>query len=71
MRDLVWKIPELLEAITSFLTLEEDDAIATGVPPGRVDVVAGDSVTVEAVGFLELTNFVVPEDEFREKATEP
>ncbi len=71
MRDLVWRIPELLEAITSFMTLEEDDAIATGVPPGRVDVVAGDSVTVEAVGFLELTNFVVSESEFRERTVGP
>jgi 5-oxopent-3-ene-1,2,5-tricarboxylate decarboxylase / 2-hydroxyhepta-2,4-diene-1,7-dioate isomerase len=64
-RDQVWKIPELIEAITSFLTLEEGDAIATGVPPGRGDVVAGDSVTVEAVGFLELTNIVVSENEYR------
>jgi 5-oxopent-3-ene-1,2,5-tricarboxylate decarboxylase/2-hydroxyhepta-2,4-diene-1,7-dioate isomerase len=65
-RNLVWKIPELIEFITSFMTLEEDDAIAIGVPPGRVDVVAGDSVAVEAVGLLELTNSVVTESEFRE-----
>jgi 5-oxopent-3-ene-1,2,5-tricarboxylate decarboxylase/2-hydroxyhepta-2,4-diene-1,7-dioate isomerase len=67
-RHLVWKIPELLEFITSFMTLEEDDAIAIGVPPGRVDVVAGDSVTVEAAGLLELTNRVVSESEYRELA---
>ncbi len=66
-RDLVWKIPELIELITSFMTLEEDDAIATGVPPARVDVVAGDVVTIEAVGLLELTNSVVTESEFRRK----
>ncbi len=65
-RELVWKIPELLEFITSFMTLEEDDAIATGVPPGRADSVAGDTVTIEAVGLLELTNPVVTESEFRE-----
>ena len=64
-RDLVWKIPELIEAVTSFMTLEEGDAIATGVPPGRVDVVAGDVVTIEAVGLLELTNPVVTEAEYR------
>ena len=64
-RDLVWRIPELIELITSFMTLEEDDAIATGVPPGRVDVVAGDVVTIEAVGLLELTNSVVTESEYR------
>jgi 5-oxopent-3-ene-1,2,5-tricarboxylate decarboxylase/2-hydroxyhepta-2,4-diene-1,7-dioate isomerase len=66
-RDLVWRIPELIEAITSFMTLEEGDAIATGVPPGRVDVVAGDVVTIEAVGLLELTNPVVTEAEYRRK----
>ncbi len=66
-RDLVWSIPELIEAITSFMTLEEGDAIATGVPPGRVDVVAGDVVTIEAVGLLELTNPVVTESEYRRK----
>ena len=66
-RDLVWKIPELIEAVTSFMTLEEGDAIATGVPPGRVDVVAGDVVTIEAVGLLELTNSVVAESEYRQK----
>ena len=65
-RDLVWRIPELIEAITSFMTLEDGDAIATGVPPGRVDVVAGDVVTIEAVGLLELTNPVVTENDYRE-----
>ncbi len=66
-RDLVWRIPELIEAVTSFMTLEEGDAIATGVPPGRVDVVAGDVVTIEAVGLLELTNPVVAESDYRQK----
>jgi 5-oxopent-3-ene-1,2,5-tricarboxylate decarboxylase/2-hydroxyhepta-2,4-diene-1,7-dioate isomerase len=65
-RELVWKIPELLEHVTSFMTLSEGDVIAIGVPPGRVDVVAGDTVTIEAVGLLELTNPVVTEREFRE-----
>jgi 5-oxopent-3-ene-1,2,5-tricarboxylate decarboxylase/2-hydroxyhepta-2,4-diene-1,7-dioate isomerase len=67
-RDLVFRIPELIEAITSFLTLEEGDAIATGVPPGRVDVVAGDSVVVEAVGVLALANNVVAEEEYRRRS---
>jgi 5-oxopent-3-ene-1,2,5-tricarboxylate decarboxylase/2-hydroxyhepta-2,4-diene-1,7-dioate isomerase len=60
-RELVWRIPELIEAITSFMTLREDDVIATGFPPGRVDVRAGDLVTISAVGLLELTNPVVME----------
>ncbi|HEY7698212.1 MAG TPA: fumarylacetoacetate hydrolase family protein, partial [Vicinamibacteria bacterium] len=65
MRELIWKIPDLLSFITSFLTLEEGDVLATGVPPGRVDVVAGDSVTVEADGFPSLTSLVVTEREYR------
>jgi 5-oxopent-3-ene-1,2,5-tricarboxylate decarboxylase/2-hydroxyhepta-2,4-diene-1,7-dioate isomerase len=68
-RDLVWKIPELIELITSFMTLDEDDAVAIGVPPGRVDVVAGDSVTVEADGFPSLTSHVVTEREYRNSST--
>jgi 5-oxopent-3-ene-1,2,5-tricarboxylate decarboxylase/2-hydroxyhepta-2,4-diene-1,7-dioate isomerase len=60
-RDLVWRIPELLESITSFMTLHENDVIATGFPPGRVDVRAGDTVTVAADGIGELTNTLVPE----------
>lgn len=64
-RDLVFRIPELIEHISSFMTLEEDDAIAIGVPPGRVDVFAGDSVSVEAEGFANLTNPVVTEREYR------
>jgi 5-oxopent-3-ene-1,2,5-tricarboxylate decarboxylase/2-hydroxyhepta-2,4-diene-1,7-dioate isomerase len=68
-RDLVWKIPELIEFITSFMTLEEDDAIAIGVPPGRVDVVAGDRVTIEADGFPSLTSQVVTERAYRDSST--
>jgi 5-oxopent-3-ene-1,2,5-tricarboxylate decarboxylase/2-hydroxyhepta-2,4-diene-1,7-dioate isomerase len=60
-RELVRKIPELVAAITSFMTLRENDVIATGFPPGRVDVRAGDTVTISAVGLLELTNPVVAE----------
>jgi len=70
-RDLVWKIPELIAFITSFMTLEEDDAIAIGVPPGRVDVVAGDRVTVEADGFPSLTSHVVTERGYRDSSTLP
>jgi len=68
-RDLVWKIPELIEFITSFMTLEEDDAIAIGASPGRVDVVAGDRVTVEADGLGSLTSHVVTEREYRDSST--
>jgi 5-oxopent-3-ene-1,2,5-tricarboxylate decarboxylase/2-hydroxyhepta-2,4-diene-1,7-dioate isomerase len=60
-RELVRRIPELVAAITSFMTLRENDVIATGFPPGRVDVRAGDTVTISAVGLLELTNPVVAE----------
>jgi len=70
-RDLVWKIPELVESITSFMTLEEDDTIAIGVPPGRVDVVAGDVVTVEADGLGSLTSHVVTEREYRDSGAFP
>lgn len=62
--DLVWRIPALIESISAFMTLEEDDIIATGFPPGRVDVRPGDAVTVEidAVGRLDST--IMTADEY-------
>jgi 5-oxopent-3-ene-1,2,5-tricarboxylate decarboxylase/2-hydroxyhepta-2,4-diene-1,7-dioate isomerase len=70
-RELVFRIPELIENISSFLTLQEGDLIATGSPPGRVDVTAGDTVTVEADGLGELTSRIVTEREYRESTDLP
>jgi 5-oxopent-3-ene-1,2,5-tricarboxylate decarboxylase/2-hydroxyhepta-2,4-diene-1,7-dioate isomerase len=53
------------------MTLEKGDLIATGSPPGRVDVTAGDTVIVEAEALGELTSRIVTEREYRESTVVP
>ena len=62
--DLVWGIPALLESLTGFMTLREDDIVATGFPAGRVDAAVGDRVTVEVEGIGRLENHLVSEAEY-------
>ncbi|KAF8884828.1 hypothetical protein BD779DRAFT_1612072 [Infundibulicybe gibba] len=42
--DMIFRIPRLIEHISSIMTLEEGDLILTGTPSGVGPVVAGDSV---------------------------
>ncbi len=64
--DLVWSIPSLMESITGFMTLREDDILVTGFPAGRVDAVVGDSVEVEVEGVGRLESRLVSEREYYE-----
>ncbi len=52
---LIFDVPTLIEEITTYLTLEEGDVIATGTPDGVGPLSDGDTVevTVEGVGTLE------------------
>ena len=52
---LMFDVPTLIEAITSYLTLEAGDVIATGTPDGVGPLSDGDTVavSVEGVGTLE------------------
>lgn len=54
---LIFSIPELIEEITTYLTLEPGDVIATGTPEGVGPLSDGDEVAVEieGVGTLEHT----------------
>lgn len=63
-RELVRSIPELIESISSFMTLWEDDVIATGFAPDRVSVAAGDTVVVEVSGIGSLTSRIVTERKY-------
>jgi 2-keto-4-pentenoate hydratase/2-oxohepta-3-ene-1,7-dioic acid hydratase in catechol pathway len=58
-RELVFTIPELVEFISSVMTLLPGDIIATGTPSGIGPVRPGDSVTVQVEGVGALTNPVV------------
>ncbi len=53
--ELLFGIPELIEEISSFMTLNEGDIISTGTPKGVGPIEAGDevSLTIEGVGSLE------------------
>lgn len=56
-RDLMFTIPEIIEYLTEFMTLEPDDVILTGTPKGVSHIYPGDVVrcTVEKIGTLEST----------------
>jgi len=60
---LLFKIPKLMEYITTFFTLEPGDIIATGTPSGIGPVQPGDLIeaTIEKIGTL--TNKVIMEGE--------
>jgi 2-keto-4-pentenoate hydratase/2-oxohepta-3-ene-1,7-dioic acid hydratase in catechol pathway len=58
-RELVFTIPELVEFISSVMTLMPGDIIATGTPSGIGPIRPGDSVTVQVEGVGALTNPVV------------
>jgi len=52
---LIFDVPTLIEEITTYLTLEAGDVIATGTPEGVGPLTDGDTVaiTIEGVGTLE------------------
>jgi acylpyruvate hydrolase len=55
------RIPELIEAITETMTLEEGDVILTGTPDGIGPVAPGDIIRAGITGLLEI-NFAVIAD---------
>ncbi|KAK9736876.1 Fumarylacetoacetate (FAA) hydrolase family [Popillia japonica] len=52
--DLIFNIPQLISFITKYMTLEVNDLVLTGTPPGNLPVSKGD--TIEA-GFGDIINF--------------
>lgn len=60
-RDMVRPVPELIEHIASFMTLEPGDMIWTGTPKGISHVRAGDVMRLEIDGLGALENPVVTE----------
>ncbi|SCW71375.1 MULTISPECIES: fumarylacetoacetate hydrolase family protein [unclassified Pseudomonas] len=63
-QDMIFDIPYLIEYLSSFMTLQPGDMIATGTPEGLADVVPGDEVVVEVEGVGRLVNRIVSEAEF-------
>lgn len=56
--DMAFPVPELIEYISSVMTLEPGDVIATGTPAGVGPLKAGDEVEVEIPGVGTLRNRV-------------
>lgn len=57
--DMVYDIPTILEYITSIMTLEPGDLVATGTPDGIGPLAAGDVVEIEVHGVGKVSNTVV------------
>jgi 2-keto-4-pentenoate hydratase/2-oxohepta-3-ene-1,7-dioic acid hydratase in catechol pathway len=54
----IFSIPELIEEITSYMTLEPGDVISTGTPAGVSPLADGDKVEVDIEGIATLRHHV-------------
>ena len=61
---LAFSIPELIEEISSYLTLERGDIISTGTPSGVGPIKDGDEVEIKIEGIGTLTNYFVKEQKW-------
>ena len=59
--DMILSIPELIEYISTFMTLNLGDCILTGTPKGAKNVFPGDEVVTEIEGLGRLVNWIVEE----------
>ena len=59
--DMVFKIPQLIEYITRYITLEVGDIICTGTPEGTLPIVPGDLIEASITGLGTLSNTVIAE----------
>ena len=57
---MIFQIPEIIEFVSSVMTLLPGDVILTGTPAGIGPMQAGDSVTVAIEGLGALTNKISP-----------
>lgn len=62
--DMIFDIPSLIEYLSSFLTLSENDVILTGTPKGSVNTVIGDVVITEVEGIGRLLNTIIGDESF-------
>jgi 2-keto-4-pentenoate hydratase/2-oxohepta-3-ene-1,7-dioic acid hydratase in catechol pathway len=62
-RELIFTIPELVEFISSVMTLLPGDIISTGTPSGVGPIQPGDQVTIHVEGVGALTNPVTARED--------
>ncbi|HET7627630.1 MAG TPA: fumarylacetoacetate hydrolase family protein [Bacillales bacterium] len=60
--DMIFDIPTLIEYLSSFMTLNENDLILTGTPKGAVDTPMGSKVVTEIEGIGRLVNTIVGDE---------
>lgn len=60
-KDLLFTIPEIIEYVSHFMTLEPGDLLLTGTPQGISAVHPGDQVRVEVEGVGALVNPIIAE----------
>ena len=62
--NMIFDIPTLIEYLSSFMTLSENDIILTGTPKGSVDTAVGDIVVTEVEGIGRLINTIIGDEFF-------
>jgi 5-oxopent-3-ene-1,2,5-tricarboxylate decarboxylase/2-hydroxyhepta-2,4-diene-1,7-dioate isomerase len=61
-RFFINSIPAIIEYVSAFMTLEENDVLLTGTPKGISAIHPGDLVRIEIDGIGALENSVVAEE---------
>ncbi|MEE8358018.1 MAG: fumarylacetoacetate hydrolase family protein [Candidatus Hydrothermarchaeales archaeon] len=59
-KNMIFKIPKLIEFISEIMTLNKGDVISTGTPPGVGQVKPGDSLEVKIEKIGTLKNQIIP-----------
>lgn len=62
--DMIFGVADLIEYLSSFMTLSENDIILTGTPKGSVDTDVGDVVITEVEGVGRLVNTIIGDEVF-------
>lgn len=62
--DMIFDIPSIIEYLSGFMTLSENDVILTGTPKGAVNIAIGDVVTTEIEGIGRLVNTIIGDESF-------
>ena len=62
--DMIFDIPTLIEYLSGFMTLSENDVILTGTPKGSVDTAVGDVIVTEIAGIGRLVNTIIGDEAF-------
>lgn len=51
--EMIWSVPELIESVTRYVTLEKGDLVLTGTPDGVGEIRPGDTVRAGIEGVVE------------------